>query len=68
MALNKEDKADVKNAMGKALANKVEGVTQDHRKKEGLKIAKAHGYMSHSDKQKAAMKLAKRKSDKGLFF
>jgi len=29
MALNKEDKADVKNAMGKALANKVAKVTRD---------------------------------------
>ena len=29
MALNKEDKADVKNAMGKAMANKVAKVTKD---------------------------------------
>lgn len=29
MALNKEDKSDVKNAMGKALANKVSKVTKD---------------------------------------
>lgn len=31
MALNKEDKADVRGAMGKALANKVSKVTQDRR-------------------------------------
>lgn len=29
MAISKEDKADVKNAMGKALANKVGKVTRD---------------------------------------
>ncbi len=29
MALNKEDKADVKGAMGKAIANKVSKVTND---------------------------------------
>lgn len=32
MALNKEDKSDVKNAMGKALANKVSKVTRDKKK------------------------------------
>lgn len=29
MALNKEDKADVKGALGKAVANKIEKVTKD---------------------------------------
>lgn len=30
MALSREDKADVKGAMGKAIANKVSKVTRDH--------------------------------------
>jgi hypothetical protein len=32
MALSKEDHKDVKNAMGRALANKVKKATQDFRK------------------------------------
>lgn len=46
MAISKEDKADVKNAMGKALANKVGKVTRDDAKSY-LK-QKREGYMAHS--------------------
>lgn len=38
MALNSEDKADVKNAMGKAIANKVSKVTRDKNLELGYKI------------------------------
>jgi hypothetical protein len=38
MAISREDKADVKGAMGKAMANKVANVTRDNTKSRALKI------------------------------
>ena len=46
MALTNEDKADVKGAMGKALANKVAKVTRD--KRMGIEEHAARGIMKHS--------------------
>lgn len=50
MALNKEDKSDVKNAMGKALANKVSKVTKDKKKE----IVFGRGIKAANDKSWAA--------------
>lgn len=47
--INKEDKADVKRAMGKAIANKVSKVTND--KKTGdTKITREDGWTRHVNK------------------
>lgn len=47
MALNREDKADVKGAMGKAIANKVAKVTRDGTKKLKVKDESTPSYAYH---------------------
>lgn len=50
MAISKEDKSDVKNAMGKALANKVGKVTRDNTsKKYGIAMWKLKGKSTPPD-------------------
>ena len=62
MAINKEDKADVKRNFGKALANKVADATRDHSGKlrknkiKGDKSKKSYGYPQGSLAAKMAQK------------
>jgi len=62
MALSREDKGDVKNALGKALANKVSKVTRDK-----FDIARtpdaSKDLLAKSNRQKANMDFKFRKND-----
>lgn len=61
MALNSEDKADVKGAMGKAIANKVSKVTKD---KNRPKVGSAEHYNAWKAKHSGAE--AFKKASSGL--
>lgn len=52
MALSREDKADVKGALGKALANKVSKVTKDKNKKMHWGDKMSHIKKGNAENQK----------------